>query len=219
MSDRTLFVFLDESGDLNFSAKGTDHFVVAAVYTMDPNLTAAPMQRLKYELMAEGSEDLEFHATNNSRSTRKRAAETISSLSSHFGAKVLYVDKHYTHPKRQSDAGMMEVFGTAVARWLVSECGPDYAFEQIVLVFDSVLTGKQRKAFLKVVKPKIKSLGVPFHVMFHPVKSDLNGQIADYLAWSTYRWLENEDPGPLEALEPIDPQLFDLFSQGNTRYY
>ena len=50
------------------------------MYTEDPCLSAASLQDLKYELLAAGSEDLEFHATKNSHGTRKRIAERICEL-------------------------------------------------------------------------------------------------------------------------------------------
>lgn len=216
---KTLYVFLDESGNLDFTERGTDHFVIAAVYTTDPNTSASRMQRLKYDLMASRSDQLEFHATNNSRGTRKRVSETIQGLDGHISVKTMYIDKHYTAPSRQSAPAIMEVFGVAFARWLVNSSAPTDGVDQVVLVFDSVLTGKQRGAFIKAVKPRLKSLQKPFHIVFHPVKSDLNGQIADYFAWSTFRKLEHQDHEPLTGLQPIDPQIFNLFASGHTRYY
>jgi hypothetical protein len=51
------------------------------------------------------------------------------------------------------------------------------------------------------------------------VKSDLNGQIADYFAWSMVRRLESGDPGPMEALKGVRHSDFDLFRAGHTRYW
>lgn len=213
----TLYVFLDESGNFDFSNKGTQHFVMSGVYTTVPCETAAPLQALKYELMAQGSDQLEFHATTNSRGTRRRVTKTISSLQGLIGVKTFYVDKHYTHPSRQSPESLLAIFGSAFAKWIAKVKGPDV--DQIILIFDSVLTGKQQKAFLGSVKPLLKELAVPYRIAFHPVKSDLNGQIADYFAWSTYRWLESKDDGPLTELSAIEHSTFDLFQNGHTKYY
>lgn len=214
---RTLYVFLDESGNFDFSAKGTDHFVMAAVYTEFPCDTAAPLQALKYELMADRSPQLEFHATENSRGTRKRVADVIRTLSPYMKVKSFYVDKHFAHPSMQTPVAMLDLFGMAFARWIVAGVAEPY--DQVILMFDSVLTGKQRDAFQKAIKPKLKSLRKPFHVVFHPVKSDLNGQIADYFAWSLFRREEHQDHEPLKALSPIQPDSFNLFQKGYKKYY
>lgn len=214
---RVLYVFIDESGNFDFTEKGTSHFVMSAVYTYSPCVTAAPLQELKYKLMASRSPQLEFHATENSRGTRRRVAEAICGLKDEMKVKTFYVDKHYTHPSRQSPVGMMEVFGLAFARWISNGLRGD--FDEVILMFDSVLTGKQRDAFQKKLKPLLKKLSKPFHIVFHPVKSDLNGQIADYFAWSTFRRLESQDEEPLRALSTVEHDVFNLFQSGHTKYY
>lgn len=213
----TLYVFIDESGNFDFTKKGTDHFVLSAVYTDDPCATAAPLQRLKYELLARRSDQLEFHATVNSRGTRSAVTEVIRSLSGLIKVHTIYADKHYAHPSKHSPDVMLSLFGMALARWLSYTVSNEY--DQVILVFDSVLTGKQRAAFLKAVKPALKHLQKPFHVAFHPVKSDLNGQIADYFAWSVFRKLESNDDLPLEALRGIPHDRFNIFQNGHTRYW
>ena len=50
----TLFVFIDESGNFDFSEKGTTHFVKAGVAALAPLNSAAEMQALRYQLLAEG---------------------------------------------------------------------------------------------------------------------------------------------------------------------
>lgn len=77
---RTLYVFLDESGDMQFGAKASTHFLITAFCTFDPAGTAIRLQALKHELMAAGSKDLEFHATENSKGTRKRVIDRINEL-------------------------------------------------------------------------------------------------------------------------------------------
>lgn len=215
--ERTLYVFVDESGNFDFTAKGTNHFVLSAIYTPDPCRSAAALQQLKYELLARRSPQLEFHATENSHGTRARVAEVISGLGDCIRAHTLYVDKHYAHPSLHSPAAMLALFGKAMARWVAAAVDDNH--DQVVLVFDSVLTGKQRDAFSSAMKPALKALHKPFHFAFHPVKSDLNGQIADYFAWSMFRKLESKDLGPMEALKGVRHGEFDLFRFGHTRYW
>ena len=76
---------------------------------------------------------------------------------------------------------------------------------RIILLFDATLTSKKRAAFLKVLKANLKKATRAFHIHFRPVSHDVNGQIADYYAWSVFRALESNDsywlnklPGPHE---------------------
>ena len=60
---------------------------------------------------------------------------------------------------------------------------------------------------------------MPFRLLFHPVKSDLNGQIADYFSWAWCRRLESNDTGPCESLAGIPWTNFNLFRYGHTLYW
>ena len=94
----TLFVFLDESGTLDFSGKGTDHFCLSALYTTTPAVSAGAVQALKYQLMAEGGGDFEFHATTNMQTTRDRVTATIRQIGSpNIRVHTLLCDKHFAH--------------------------------------------------------------------------------------------------------------------------
>lgn len=189
---------MDESGDMQFGKKASQHFIVSAVCVREPSKTAAHMQKLKYELMAQGSEDLEFHATENSRGTRKRVLSCISEMSV-LRVHTLWVNKAFTTPHLQSEVALLGLFGTEMARWIEKTLRKT-TDEQVIMIFDSVLTARQQKAFLKAVKPILSNLGVPYRVLFHPVKQDLNGQIADYFSWATFRSLERNDCEAAEQL-------------------
>lgn len=213
---KTLYVFMDESGDLQFTAKGKQHFILSAIYTETPGVSAAAMQKLKYEQLARGSSDLEFHATENSAGTRKRVAETIRGLPN-IRAHTIWIDKSYTHPSLQDEVSLLALFGKAMGRWIKAAVAKDH--DQIVMMFDSVLTGKKQDAFKGAIKPALKQLEIPFRVHFHPVKQDLNGQIADYFSWSAFRHLERNDPHPITALSGIPWTTFNLFQSGKIKYW
>ncbi len=218
MNDKTLFVFMDESGDMQFKPTGTRHFLVTAVCTTDPSASASAMQELKYDLMAARSEDLEFHATNNSEGTRKRVIETIRTIP---GLKVhtMWIDKRYTHPKRQSNSDLFGLFARSMGRW-IDAVYRDADYDNVVLVFDSVLTGKERNAFSKQLKPELQELRFRYKILFHPVKQDLNGQIADYFSWSWFRKLERDDDRYVNQLSgATNWSQFDLFQGGTQQYW
>jgi len=94
---------------------------------------------------------------------------------------------------------------------LASKPGP------LVLLFDSLLTGKGKNAFLKSIKPILNESGVKYRIAFRPVNHDINGQAADYYSWSTFRWLERGDAKWIEML-PGRHTSFDLFQSKSTRH-
>ena len=214
---RTLYLFIDDSGNFDFSSKGTNHFVMAGVTTTDPIASSAPLQQLKYGLLAEG-EDVEcFHASPNPQRVRDRVFEEISDLKN-IQYHIVFGDKHKVHPKLQNPASMYSLFGKTLIKyvikgWLASQ------FEQIVVIFDKALTKRDENAFLKVVKPELKQLEKPYKIYFHHTMADFNGQIADYGSWSKFVQLTRNEERPMKAVGPIPRTEFDIFNRGLIRYY
>lgn len=77
---KNLFIFLDESGNLDFSKKGTSHFVLAAVTALQPIKSSAKLQDLKYELLTEGEDIQHFHASEDKQIIRDKVFQVINGL-------------------------------------------------------------------------------------------------------------------------------------------
>lgn len=216
-ASRPLYVFVDESGNLDFTGRGTDHFVLTAYMTEDPIGCGAGLTRLKYEYLSRGLEDqIPFHASENSAGTRKRVADAMCQLPQGCRIHSIYADKHYAHPSKHDPAIFYGLVGGALGKYLLMVEHTTYS--PIVLIFDSALSAKHRKAFLGAVKPQLTRLGRPYRIMFKPVKEDVNGQVADYYAWSLFRRLESGDNSLLSRL-PIRHTTFNIFQRGHTRYW
>ena len=213
-----LFVFLDESGNLDFSAKGTDYFIVTAVVTRDPVEIARHVSQLKYQLLAEGFSEVSLHAAENAQVIRDRFYRVIDGpISEVASTHTMYIDKHLAAPAVQDPVRIMSIFGKAIARWLEYRLQPDDS--PIILAFDSVLTRRQQDAFKAEVKPVLKFMGRPFNLTFQPVKEEPCGQVADYVAWAWSRHLERQDDRPLAQFTAVRQSDFNLFRNGRKRYY
>ena len=214
----SLFIFVDESGNFDFSHTGTRHFVMAGVAALAPIESAATIQALKYQLLAEGHDQSEFHATQDRQEVRNRVFSAISGLAN-IRSHVIFGDKHLAAPALQSDTSLHALFG----RSLVSHVIGTYAsadFRQVVVLFDQAFSKKKQGTFNAAVKPELKALGKPFHIYFHPMKTDSNGQIADYIAWAKFVQLERNEQRPWDELQSaLKPSDFNIFRHGHTRYY
>ena len=215
---RNLYVFIDESGNFDFSSRGTDFLIEAAVMTREPVKLSARICELRYQLMSEGYDDLEFHASENKQAVRDRVYEVLRSSSDLFRGHVLYLDKHRAAPAKQNKIAMVELFAKAFVNWLEAVVRKD-VISKVVMMFDSVLTNKEQAAFNKTFKPRLKKAGLEFAISFAPVRSEPNGQVADYIAWAFSRKLERGDLRPMQQLEGVVIGEFDLFRKGHTRYY
>ncbi len=214
-----LYVFVDESGNLDFSQKGTQHYVLAAVTARSPFESSNQLQRLKYELVALGTSGesyQHFHASEDKQEIRDKVVGVINALNN---IKVNYIiaEKCKTHPTYQNSK-FYALLGSALVKYILI-VHKDSPYDKVIIIFDKALTNNERNNFLKVAKPKLKEIGKPYAIYFHQTMSDFNGQIADYFAWAKYVSLERNEKRPLESVGKIECQTFDIFSSGGTKYY
>lgn len=212
-----IYVFIDESGNLDFNGGGSDHFVLSAFMTMTPEECGRGLMGLRYDYFSRGLDDqIPFHAAPNSYGTRKQVIDHLCAPDHGCTVHSIYCDTHLAHSSKHPPEEFYALLGKALATYIIKKLGN--VFSPIVMVFDSTLSRKQRGAFLKIVKPALAKLGVEYRIMFSPVKEDPCGQIADYYAWSLYRSLESRDSQWLDAL-PLPHTTFDIFRYGHTRYW
>ncbi len=214
-----LYVFVDESGNLDFSSKGTRHFVLAAVTARHPIDSSTLLQKLKYTLLAAGTggdEYENFHASEDTQAVRNKVFEHIKTLKN-IKINYIYADKRKTHPKYQNDS-FYGLLGSALIKYLL-KVHKNSPYEKVVIIFDQALTRKERNNFLKAAKPALKEIGTPYAIYFHRTMSDFNGQVADYCAWAKYVALEKGEMRPLGEITCIDQDSFDIFLNGETYFY
>lgn len=185
-----LWVFIDESGNFDFSERGTRHFLMTAVATDDPGASATHLLRLKYEQMLRGSNQLDFHATHNSRGTRKRVLSLIGDMS-HIRSMTVVFDKAQYRALPDSTTRFILAASTAIAEWACEFAGPTH--DHVTLVFDTAYTTAQMSQVKHHLKIVIAARRMSYRIHFHRVANEPNGQIADYIAWSHFRMIERSD--------------------------
>ncbi len=214
----SLFVFIDESGNFDFSNNGTNHFVMTCVAALSPLDSAASLDGLKYQLLAEGFDISCFHASEDRQVIRDRVFPLIDGLKN-IRAHAIYGDKHRVAPTLQSPEGLYALFGSAIIKFAMKTYAANN-YKQIIVIFDQALTKKQQGFFMGAIKPELKKLGKPFHIYFQRLISDGNGQIADYICWAKYVELERNELRPWTAIQnSLRPTDFNIFRNCHTRYY
>lgn len=217
LDPETLYVFVDESGNLDFSASGTKYYVLAAVATKNPMLSASRLQSLKYHHLQIGDDIEVFHASEDRQCIHNCVISTIKELQETIAVHYIYAQKNKTNPTIQNRPSFYAKLGSALMKFIIEY--KSEGFSQVIIIFDKCLKGKEQSAFLKEVKPKLKALGKPYRIFFHRVLSDFNGQIADYCAWSKYISLERGEMRPITSIKNVTESSFDLFRSGTREYY
>ena len=226
---RTLFIFIDESGNFDFSPNGTKYFVLSAVSTLSP-LGKERLEEIKYELMKNGINLEYFHAAEDRQIVRNQVYSFIERLED-IEIDSVIVQKNKTNPslyismkKKNSKKG--EKLYTKVLQNLLQYIFCRYEnstkIDQVVVVLSSIFDANKRKLIEKTIKVYLKQIySKPFYLYFHENRSDKNTQIADYCCWAIYRKWTDGEIRPYNAVKNGNKikSEFDIFKTGSTIYY
>ena len=217
----TLHVHVDESGDFNFSPKGTRYYVFAAAWTYDPAPLAHALTTLRFQLLKGGHDVPSFHATRDRQTNRN---SFVHLLADHDGWRyaAAVVEKAKVYPELREPHRFYPLFGSTVLKYIFRRyLLPD---THHVLVFtDTLPLRSKREAAEKAIKITCRhELGehVRFASYHHPAASNPWIQVADYCSWATFKKWEFGDVRTYEQLRHrlAEPEL-DTLRKGDVRHY
>lgn len=207
-----LYVFIDESGNLDFSPSGTEYFVMASIMTRDPFSSSALLYRLKYDLISRGQDISDFRASRDLRSIRDEVLKSIA-VAKQLRAHVVFGRKAEVLQYLDSGAQMYQEFAIEIGQQVLVHAELE-EIESVILIFDQTITAGHRESLRSALLSLFEFRERHLRVLFHPMCTDFNGQIADYVAWSKFRQLERKDSKPWDRiLKSINPSSMNLFGQ------
>jgi hypothetical protein len=218
----TLYIFLDEGGNFDFSNSGTSFFVFTAFSLKRPFVGISELVDLKYDLWDSGLELEYFHATEDRQMVRDNVFNIIRTSLRDCRLDFQIVEKRKTHPTLQHDHARFyhTIFGILLLYVLKEQKSN---FSRVVVVADNIPVEKKRKEIEGAAKLTLgswsKKTGIPYSVMFHSAKSDLNLQITDYLNWAVYRKWERKDLRSYDLMKQFITSEFETFGIGSNVYY
>ena len=226
---RPLYVFIDESGNFDFSPKGTKYWVLAAVATQSPMSQREKLMGMRYQLLAEGHDHECFHATEDRQTVRDDAYGIIGQLDD-ISVHAVYVQKNKAHPSlyekpskgrtKHKGEDVYSVAARSLLKYVFMRYGERSDLSEVVVVLGSLFNKTKQGSIKRTLKRELKAhLKKPFHLYFHDGKSDINSQIADYCSWAVYRSVEDEELRPFRAVQSRVKTTFDLFARGTAEYY
>lgn len=219
-NQRTLFIFFDESGNLDFTPKGTDHFLLTALCTFNPSKIRDVFSKLAYELACEGSGQECFHATTDAQAVRDKVFVLIRALEEPLVLHVSIAKKRKVPPALRSTGP--DFYNYMVSRALRHIAGSPHfvGVDKVVVVFSSIFTKKEDSAMVGAAKSEIKkAVTIPFWVYSHAAKAEINCQIADYCCWATYIKHERGEERSYVLIQGYLASEEHLFPDSGQDYY
>lgn len=104
MPARFLYIFLDESGNMDFSKNGTRFFLIAGLVQERPFEAYKALCDLRYDLIESGEDIHWFHATEDQQPVRNRVFAIIQQNLDHMRVDALIIEKRKTHPSLQQES-------------------------------------------------------------------------------------------------------------------
>jgi hypothetical protein len=221
MADRFLYIFLDEAGNLDFSANGTKYFLLGALTKERPFNAYKELTELKYDLVELGTELEYFHASENAQPVRNRVFEVIRRNLGGVRIDALVVEKRKTGPAMQIE----ETFYPRMLGYLLKYILNQHdlrLFKEVIVFTDAIPIRRKRGTIEKIIKMTLASQLPPsacYRLIHHESKSNLDLQIADYCTWAIYRKWNSGDARSYQHIQPAVMSEFDIFRSGTTLYY
>ncbi len=235
--NKTLFIYIDESGNLYFTEESPNYFcltsvvgniaekTIAAFHDKRNNLIIEVDKRKKAGQEIRTSYDLEyFHAAEDYQLVRDEVFNLIKNIEDIRVYSVI-TEKRKTHPRLQDSS----VFYTKQCLLLMQ--GILYKediskYENIIIFFDSMPgPNNKKKAILKGIKTAIasffrdKGISIPYTIVSHQAKSNFCLQIVDYICWAIFIKNDRGETRPYNEIKKFIVNEFYPFKDGKRFYY
>lgn len=204
--DTPIYVFVDESGDLLPKGLGSDHLVLSAFVTKSPSSAATVIGELRYSLLSRGFNIESFHATDDSRLVRFEFFQQFSKIDDSLGISTGIEKKG--NETSQVLTGIYIKLLEEIVKEVVSL---NTSKSPIALLIDPTLDKGYRSEAKRKLKHVLLSSSLSNYIYFQSMKRDFCGQIADYIAWSTFQKLERKnDSFFLQIEENLELRVLNL---------
>lgn len=201
-----LYLYLDESGNFDFSDRGSEYFIMTCVAMRRPFKCARALLSYKYDCMEHGMVAEKFHACEDTDQVRSDVLDRIVATCGEYAVFAALVSKNSLPDHRKSaDYVYSIVFG-----WVISEVFDSVGnegFQKVIVVTDSIPKEARRKQVEKPLKAYMKQrfqrIGITYELLHHKSESDLNLQVADYLCWAVQRKVARGKDWPFSKVKQL----------------
>lgn len=215
---------MDESGDLDFSSKGSKYFLFTAVVMERPfNNIYAELENYRCELLEFAIDNPVkkqkmhyFHAFDDNKYIKERVYKIIADNSGQLNAYCIKIEKAKTHPKLQNDKQFYVKFLNSIIKYIAKIYSD---FDGMVIITDTPPIRHDKKILTKAIKEIIADISNIKHIYYqHPSCSHIGLQLADYITYAIHKKVHHNRLSEYELINQCIKSEFDIFRNG-TRYF
>lgn len=217
-----LYVFIDESGNYDFSRTGTKYWVVTSLLTTDVTQALVRLCDLKHQIIDLGTDIEKFHASEDRQAVRDMVFPVIEGLQNVRVDSVI-VEKRKAASSIRPLGRFYPMMIENLLKYPFDPRGIDVSqFSKVFIFMDRASArASEKEALKKAVKIYLARhlKGVPYVICMHDSASHHCLQIVDYLCWAIYVKCERGEARPYEAICHLIKSEFPIFRFGTTDWY
>ena len=228
----TVYIFVDEAGDTNFSAKGSKYYMFNFLIKSRPFNLHEYVANYRYSLLERNLDPLSgkrldiqsFHATEDNRFVRDEIFNIISTFNEKNVKAYSYIlEKPKVEPKKREEKDKFYIDNLNLAiQQLLDKLKIDKNF---VIITDTLPVHKNKNkqvgALKKGIKEYIKenNLNIRYDIFHHCSASSVNLQIVDYISWAIFRKYERNEDKYYKKIEKYLIGIDDMTRNREVNHY
>lgn len=203
----TVYIFVDEAGDMDFSPKGSQHYMFTFLVKTRPFNLHEYISNYRYTLLERNLDllngkrlDIEaFHAHNDNKYIKNELFDIISTFNENSVKAYSYIlEKPKVHPskRKEDDKFYVDNLNLAIQQLLDKL----KIAKNFIIITDKLPIQKNKNKQIGALKKGIKEyikknkLNIRYDIFHHCSASSVNLQIVDYISWAIFRKYEqNQD--------------------------
>jgi len=209
----TLYLYIDEAGNLDFGEQGTRFFALTGVVMRRPFRHLSGLLDARYDALEAGLDVEYFHASEDRQAVRDQVLDRLEPYISDLAVYAVVSDKRVLTPDmREIGRFYPAVFTRLIDGVVTGEEIPATA-TRLIVVTDTLPVRRERSLVIKAVKSALheRAKGAFEHWVFHHAsRSDINLQVADYVSWCVYRRAARADERSFSRVEPCVRSIVGL---------
>ena len=213
---RCSYIFLDEAGNLDFSANETRYFVLTSISMRRPFPVYEALNDYKHDCLEYGLDMEYFHCVADNNHVRKGVFDLIAAHLGgmrHMSIDSLVVEKRKTGPALREDMRFYpEMLGHLLKFVLPKEL--DAGAEEVIVITDKLPVNRKRQAVEKGTRLALAEMlpqGMRYRILHHASRSHYGLQVADYCCWAVFRKWNRNKTHYYDLIKQAVRSEFDIF--------
>jgi hypothetical protein len=202
----SLNIFIDVSGNYDFSIRGTRNIVLTCIRCTDIGPGILELLTLKHKIIARGIDIEYFHASEDKQPIRDEVFDIVSTLRN-IRINSLVLEKRRLNPASSKLHSFYPMLVEQLLKCTFSQAEMDKQEHERVLIFADKESSRrnERETLVKSLKMSIgRILGnIPYFICMHSSASHPYLQIVDYCSWAIYVRNERLETRPYDKIKHL----------------